>query len=181
MTFILRRHIREVLDETGETDIETLADAVYARTPRNEIREAYRQALSDQVRKVLGYHAPHLDRDEVGMGSTSAIGRGHNSTDTQTGHTPSGGGNIRNSRAALLRRNRFRVHVWLGQGVPEKHVLECTRDNLEFAAAESDRNAQSNARRARQYRRLVKIMTDRGVSTVGELIDDDIEEALNDE
>lgn len=185
-TFELNDHIREILADTAEEDLDLLTRKVFESIPRNQTREALRQALYDAVRHVLTY-APRPGQSQFATqggyaeaGSDSTTGEDQRPSGTHAIPVLPGGGNVRNSRAALLRRNRFRMSVWIGNR-QFRHILECTRENLEFAAAESDRQAEANANTAQRYRRLVKKMAERHVATVGELSDQDIAEALNDE
>lgn len=186
MTFNLRDHIREVLASTDEGNIRTLSELVFDATPRQQIREAYRQALLENVRNELAtaprpdHQARDVHRTRVGAGSTSTIGEGQEPLDTQLARTSPGGGNVRNNRVARMRRARFRISVrWAHEQY--KHILDCTADDLLFAAAESDRQAEANAATAARYRRLVKIMRQYDAETVAELTDEQIDEVLRDE
>jgi len=193
MTFDLRQHIRTILAETSEENLDTLTSLIFDRTPKSATREAYRQALTEVVRKELATapRAPKHDSDSrldqrtsdtqgtiIEPGSKSA-GEGHRSLDTQVARTLPGG-NLRNSRTALFRRNRWRISVWIGDKT-YRNILDCTRADLEFAAEESHRQAEANAARERQYRRLAKLMADRGVDTVAELTDEEIQEVMGSE
>jgi hypothetical protein len=193
MTFDLRQHIRTILAETTEENLDTLTSLIFDRTPKSATREAYRQALTEVVRKELATapRAPkessdsrpdHVDHDaqggHIGPGSTSA-GEGQRSFDAQ-GNPTLPGGNLRNSRTALFRRNRWRISVWIGDKT-YRNILDCTRADLEFAAEESHRQAEANAATERRYRRLAKLMADRGVDTVAELSDEEIWEVMSGE
>jgi hypothetical protein len=193
MTFDLRQHIRTILAETSEENLDTLTSLIFDRTPKSATREAYRQALTEVVRKELATapRAPKHDSDSrldqsradaheirIEPGSTSA-GEGHPCSDTQIGRTLPGG-NLRNSRTALFRRNRWRISVWIGDKT-YRNILDCTRADLEFAAEESHRQAEANAATERRYRRLAKLMADRGVDTVAELSDEEIWEVMSGE
>lgn len=185
MTFDLRQHIRDILAGTTEENLDILTAMVFDRTPHNAIREAYRQALTEAVRAEL----PRAIRPDqtgadtqpviIGAGSDSTTGEGgHMAPDTQSTSTPSpGGGNVRNSRAARLRRARFRLNVHVGQRT-FRNILDCTAEDLLFAAAECDRMAEANAQAAERYRRLVKVMLQRQVEKVADLTDEEIEEVI---
>lgn len=183
MTFDLRQHIRDVLAETTEENLDVLTAMVFDRTPHNAIREAYRQALTEAVRVEL----PRAIRPDQGTIDTHIriIGADQDSTtggsqaiaDTHGATAPSGGGNVRNSRAARLRRARFRLNVHVGQRT-FRNILDCTAEDLLFAAAECDRMAEANAQAAERYRRLVKVMNQRQVEKVADLTDEEIEEAI---
>lgn len=190
MTFDLRQHIREILASTTEENLDSLTEMIFNRTPRKDTRNAYRQALTEIVRKEIAsaprpFTDSRLDqmRDDnqtayIEPGTDSA-GEGQFAADTQTGDTlPSG--NVRNSRAARLRLNRFRVTVWIGDKM-YRNLLDCTVENLLHAAEESHRQSEANAAAERKYRRLLKVMAERGVQIVGELSDSEIEEALKDD
>lgn len=183
MTFDLRQHIRDVLAETTEENLDILTAMVFDRTPHNAIREAYRQALTEAVRAELprATRPDHFRADtqnlRVGAGSDSTTGGSQVQPDTHRSHAPSGGGNVRNSRAARLRRARFRLNVHVGQRT-FRNILDCTAEDLLFAAAECDRMAEANAQAAERYRRLVKVMNQRQVEKVADLTDEEIEEAI---
>jgi hypothetical protein len=70
--------------------------------------------------------------------------------------------------------------VWIGDKT-YRNILDCTRADLEFAAEESHRQAEANAATERRYRRLAKLMADRGVDTVAELSDEEIWEVMSGE
>lgn len=186
MSFNLRDHIRDILAETAEENLDALTALVFDRTPRNAIREAYRQALTEAVRAEL----PRATRPDqrssdtqslaIGAGSDSTTGEGQATFDTQRSSTLLGGGNVRNSRAARLRRARFRLNVHVGQRT-FRNILDCTAEDLLFAAAECDQMAQANAQAAERYRRLVKVMNQRQVEKVADLTDEEIEEVVGDE
>jgi hypothetical protein len=193
MTFDLRQHIRTILAETSEENLDTLTSLIFDRTPKSATREAYRQALTEVVRKELATaprasresQDPRLDQTRtdthgrsIDPGSTSA-GEGQRTPDIQSPDTLPGG-NLRNSRTALFRRNRWRISVWIGDKT-YRNILDCTRADLEFAAEESHRQAQANAATERRYRRLAKLMADRGVDTVAELTDEEIQEVMGSE
>lgn len=183
MTFDLRQHIRDVLAETTEENLDTLTAMVFDRTPRNAIREAYRQALTEAVRAELprAIRPDQMTLDThsatIGAGSDSTTGGSHQLPDTQGDPAPSGGGNVRNSRAARLRRARFRLNVHVGQRT-FRNILDCTAEDLLFAAAECDQMAEANAQAAERYRRLAKVMNQRQVGKVADLTDEEIEEAI---
>lgn len=183
--FNLRDHIRETLAATAEENLSEITYIIYASIPCNAIREALKQALPEVVRKELAI-APRLDH-ACSDTQTLAVEPGQSTDGGEARESPSPisaslppVGNIRNSRAALFRRNRFRISVWIGAGT-YRQILDCTRTDLEFAAAENDRQAHANEVTARRYRRLAKAMVERDVETVAELTDAEIEEALRDE
>lgn len=186
MTFDLRRHIRDVLAETTEENLDILTAMVFDRTPHNAIREAYRQALTEAVRAELprairpDQRSCDTQRPAIGAGSDSTTGGSHSRPDTQLASTLPGGGNIRNSRAARLRRARFRLNVHVGQRT-FRNILDCTVEDLLFAASECDRMAEANAQAAERYRRLVKVMNQRQVEKVADLTDEEIEEVVGSE
>jgi|ADGO01.1.fsa_nt_gi hypothetical protein len=183
MTFDLRQHIRDVLAETAEENLDILTAMVFDRTPHNAIREAYRQALTEAVRAELprairpDQRVADTHSSSIGAGSDSTTGGSQSLPDTHRSHAPSGGGNVRNSRAARLRRARFRLNVHVGQRT-FRNILDCTAEDLLFAAAECDRMAEANAQAAERYRRLVKVMLQRQVEKVADLTDEEIEEVI---
>lgn len=182
-TFDLRQHIRDVLAETTEENLDILTAMVFDRTPHNAIREAYRQALTEAVRAELprairpDHGTPDTHTPVIGAGSDSTTGGSQSLSDTHRSHAPSGGGNVRNSRAARLRRARFRLNVHVGQRT-FRNILDCTAEDLLFAASECDRMAEANAQAAERYRRLVKVMLQRQVEKVADLTDEEIEEVI---
>lgn len=180
-TFDLRQHIREVLATTNEENLDALADLVYQKTSRKMMPIAYRQALTDIVRGELAYAprprqaAPDDQRYSTGSGSSPATGGGIASLGVGLALTPSGGGNVRNSRAALFRRNKFRMSIHVGNRT-FRHILDCTAEDLVFAKAEVESMARANMIAADRYERLLKVMQRRKVEHVGDLTDDEIAE-----
>lgn len=185
--FNLNRHVRETLAGTSAESIDDLVSDVLGGIRSRDFGEALRQALPTYIRTQVGAAERPTDSrlgqegadaqflsTEAGNSSPDGEAR----ADSQPRHdSPAVGGN---SRVALFRAHRFRITVWIGDK-QYRSILECTIDNLEHAAAESDRHAESNAARARQYRRLTKVMRERGVAVVAELTDVEIEEALRDD
>jgi RES domain-containing protein len=186
--FNLQHHIRAILAETDETQIGELVDIVFRRTARRDLAEAYRQALPNAVRNALvasprnvGINLADLTEQDA-KDLYAAATREAPSIDPFTAAQPPNGNqrpanNLRNSRVALLRRNRFRISVWVGGGV-YREILDCTIDDLLFATDESDRKAAANAAAAERYRRLVKAMQQHGAEKVADLTDEQITEAL---
>lgn len=167
--FNLQAHIRGILAETDETQIGDLVDIVFRRTARRDLAEAYRQALPNVVRNALIASPRAIETPIEREGSIAAPGT--------TAEVRRPANNLRNSRVALLRRNRFRISVWVGGGV-YREILDCTIEDLLFATDESDRKAAANAAAAERYRRLVKAMEQHGASKVADLTDEQITEAL---
>lgn len=192
MNFHLREHVRHVLATTPGEDLDALVEAVFRATPPEMYADAYRQALAPVVRVALATAerpAPETARlDQPGddthrpfieSGLSSGEG-GQLQIDTHTGTTPLPGTNIRNSRAArILRRNRFRASISIGDGM-YRDILDCTVADLERAAAESEQLAGENYAAAQRYRELIKIMAQNHVETAGELSDEMLEEAFTD-
>jgi hypothetical protein len=194
--FHLREHVRHVLATTPGENIDELAAAVFAATDPADYAEAYRQALAPIIRVALASAErpdttdPRLDQ-EVGDTHGKSIEPGTNSGDgeeTSVAATsipdsslPVAGPNLRNSRAArLLRRNRFRQSVWIGEGV-YRDIMECTVADLEHAAAESEKLAAENQAAADRYRKLVKVMAEHGAETVNDLTEEQLAEVFGDE
>lgn len=197
MTFDLRQHIRTILAETDEENLDTLTTLVFDRTPKAATREAYRQALTEVVRRELAT-APRASTDsrldQTGLDTqTTYIEPGHNSAgegqadlETQARVTLPGGQNLYNSKAAKIRRimKALRSKGYNASvGVRDKRyvpILECTIEHLEIAASENDHQAEANATAARRYRRLAKLMREREARIVADLSEDDLA-GLNDE
>lgn len=199
--FDLRTHIRTVLAETTSESLDDLTALIFSRTPKAEIREAYRQALAEIVRKELAY-APRAPKNAESVIFHSSDHTGltdsgdehaeeaiqHVSTVTvqrPTAEQPhpvqvAPRVNVGNSRIALFRRNHYRMSVWVGDKT-YRHILDCTQEDLIFAAAESDRQSVANAVTARRYRRLLKAMEHAAAAKVADLSDAQIEEALSDD
>lgn len=192
--FHLREHVRHVLATTPGENVDDLVAAVFEATPANAYAEAYRQALAPMIRVALA-HAERPDPQAVqpdqsvldtqgspiGLGASTdgeeAIGRSIPSPDAPLPVGP----NLRNSRAArLLRRNRYRQAISIGDGV-YRDILECTVADLEYAAAESEKLAAENEAAAWRYRKLVKLMAEHHVETVGDLTEEQLQEVFGDE
>lgn len=164
--FDLRREIRVIASERDGWDLDSLTDLVVKATPRSQLAAAYRLALREFVRIELG-------RD---------------STDSRPGQEPlddhyasagAGTPNHARSRAALARAGfRMRIHTGPGEW---KAIEVCTAAELLYAAAECDRMAEFNARRADQYRSLVKLLEENDADTVGDLPGDIVEKVFTDD
>lgn len=164
--FDLRQSIRVIASERDEWDLDTLTDLVIKATPRNQVAAAYRLALREFVRIELG-NQPQNSRP--GQGNDD----GHNR------FAGAGTSNHTRSRAALARAG-FRLRIHAGPG-SWKAIEVCTAAELMYAATECDRMAEFNARRADQYRSLVKLLEEHGAATVGDLATDIVEEVLGDD
>lgn len=171
--FDLKQLVRETLPE-HDVDLDELTDLVYQATPRNQLREAYRQALRNVVRLELA-HAPRSDQSPVeaqngyvGSGSTSA-GADHFPPETHERPVGTGGApNIRNSRASLLRRSGFRERLHIGDGI-YRCLEDCSISDLKYAAEERRELSAQNAAAAGRYERLMKRMEEHHVDRVGDL------------
>lgn len=166
--FDLRKAIRVIASERDEWDLDTLTDLVIKATPRNQVAASYRLALRDFIRVEIGN--PRHDDSRPGQG-------------TYDDHMSLAGAaslpNHARSRAALARAGfRLRVHVGPGSW---KSIEVCTAAELLYAAAECDRMAEFNARRADQYRSLVKLLEEHGATTVGDLSTEIVEKVLGDD
>lgn len=181
--FDLRQHIRTILAETTEENLEILADLIFDRTPHKNTRDAYRQALSDAVRREIGsVPRARMIRDDLNIEQdTDTTGEGQTRIATQSTLGLPGGQNLKTSRATMfrlamaLRRAGFRESIWIGDGV-YRPLMECTTDQLEFAAAESDSQANANFAAARRYRLLKKLLEQHGVEKVADLPIEAVEE-----
>ncbi len=166
-----------------------LADAVLAATPRRALRAAYRTALGAYVRQALGSATTtpptedprpgHISDDT--QGSTAGAGTNpgvddHRSPETHTAPVVSAG--APRSRASLFRASGFREIIHTGPGV-YKSLAESSAEELLFAAAESDRHAESNAAAAERYRKLVKLMQEYDAQTPADLPEDVIAEEFS--
>lgn len=189
--FHLREHIRRVLAATPGEDLDTLVTAVFNATPVTAYADAYRQALAPIVRVALATaERPDLESVQLDQKPFDTqdvpIELGQDTDGEEAKHVPISneppplpvGPNLRNSRAAIFRRNRFRVSVWVGPGT-YRAILDCTRADLEYAATESRRNEEANRVTAEKYERLVKLLAERGAETVADLTDEEIQQALN--
>jgi len=190
MKFDLRQHIRAILTDTTEENLDTLANLIFERTPKAATSEAYRQALTETVRRELAtvprkdsrpdQLAADTQRDTIEPGQSTVTGEDQTRIAAQSAGVLPGGGNVRNSRVALFRKHRVRLSLWLGNKT-YRDIERCTIADLEFAAAESDRQSEANATTARKYRKLVKVMQQHHVEVVADLSDEQVEEVLCDE
>lgn len=180
-SFNLRALIREVLAETDETNLDDLTDRVFAATGKRNIHLAYAQALPSLIREVIGSavrpHSP-LPGQISSEAHTATAGEGHSSADAQDTRTlPGDGVSVDTSRVALFRRARYRISVHVAEKT-YRHILDCTMEDLAFAASESHAHADANRAAAHRYERLMKAMDERNVRTVGQLTDLEIEALL---
>lgn len=190
--FHLREHIRQVLATTPGENVDVLVAAVFAATPVTDYAEAYRQALAPLVRVALATaerpdpQTAQLDQlvndtqgDVIELGTSTDGEEAISRTKPMQGSPLPVGPNLRNSRVALLRRSRYRMSVWVGDGV-YRDILDCTLADLERAASESDKLAAENQAAADRYRKLVKVMTEHGAETVNDLTEEQLREVLGD-
>ena len=178
--FSLRALIREVLAETDETNLDSLTGQVFSATGDDYLEEAYAQALPSLIRQVIGAATrPYvsLPGQISSEAPTATAGEGHSHAGTQALSTLPGGQNLINSRVARFRRNRYRISVHVASK-EYRHILDCTREDLAFAASESHAHADANRAAAHRYERLIKAMEQRSVTTVGELTDLEIDALL---
>lgn len=192
--FHLREHVRHVLATTPGENVDELVAAVFEATPADAYAEAYRQALAPMIRVALA-HAERPDSTTARLSqmsndthySAAEPGASSDGEEASLESKPNGdtplpvGPNLRNSRAArLLRRNRYRQAISIGDGV-YRDILECTVADLEYAAAESEKLAAENEAAAWRYRKLVKLMAEHHVETVGDLTEEQLQEVFGDE
>lgn len=170
--FDLTHLVSRTIAERTEWDLDELVAAVNARTRQRELKAAYRQALPAFVRVQLG-HTPRPDYT-AHDGQIPPVGFGEvptsSSQNTPDAHrrVAGAGGNLANSRAALLRRAGLRTRIHVADGL-WRHIDQCTAADLLYAAAECDRMSELNAAAADRYRRLAKALTERDAERVVDL------------
>ncbi len=142
---ILRRLVRDVLTESDEADPGTLADAVLARIPKAQVRQALAQTLRLYVRQVIS---------ETRTGSNAPL------------PAPMGSAKVAAIRDGWQRRLHDRVHVGGGEW---KLLAACTYDDLLAAAGERRDLAERNAAWARVYDSWARLLTEYDVVTFGDL------------
>jgi hypothetical protein len=156
-----------IADREPPWALQDLVEDMLAATPAESMRVAYAMALRPLMRQELAQVNSRPDQvavdaqgQTVGAGGTADQG----GSDTQT--TPVGGAvpNHERSRVALFRASGFRSVVHVGTG-RWQYLLDCTAEQLLYAAAENRRIAVANNRTADRYEQLVEQMRRLGVST----------------
>jgi hypothetical protein len=175
--FDLRHHIQAILAETTEENLDTLTELIFEKTARKDVREAYRQALPVIIRNELA-RAPRPDHGSGGGDQFAGATQDAPAPSVGTTHIAGTGTvdyrqGLATSRVARFRRNNFRITVWVGEKT-YRHILDCTRADLEHAAAQSHEKAEANLRAAERYEKLLKVMTDNGAEKVSDLTDEQI-------
>lgn len=186
--FDLQTVTRDTIATREEWTLDSLVTAVFAATPRSAVRDAYWTALRDYVRRELGNavtdsrpgQPPHDVQTTLAGAGTTPGTPSQRPTDTQATLVGGAGPSPTRSRVGLFRAAGFRGLIHAAPGV-WKSLLDCTVDDLLFAAAENDRNAERNARVAGRYRHLAKLMQERDATTPADLPADLIEEAFADD
>lgn len=155
--------------------LDELVEAVYKATPAASLHVAYKTALRDYVRHQLGARTGQMSVDDqvglAGSGADPDSGPDQRSGDSHSGSVGAGQ-NVARSRASRFRelyRAGFRRQVHVGAGVWQP-LLDCTRADLLFAAAECRVMAAGNVAAAERYELLAAQVSDTG--KVADLPDD---------
>lgn len=135
----LRAMVHEVLNETGLADPTEVAEETFRRLTRGQYAPALRQTLRQFARLM--------------MVSQTAVGQS-----TQAGRSWK-----RDAIRAELAG--FREYLFTPDGW--KHLRECTRNDLLFAAGERRQKAEQNIAEAERLEKLAARLTDG--QTVGDL------------
>jgi hypothetical protein len=158
MDFDLKAVTRQVIASTDDPwTLDDLIDAVDAQTPARVRREAYRQALREFVRVVMGQHERVV----------AEVDEPDDETELESDVRRPVPDNVATSRVALLRAG-YRARIHAAPGI-WKRLGDCTPDEVEFAAQENRRMAAANTAMADRYERLAKLMRDVGAATVADL------------
>lgn len=160
--YSLNDAVKHVLDTSDATSPEDIAELVAADVPHREWREVLAQALGPYVRAAIAHRR---------QGNPILAGAVHGGAGrTQSARSPKVTGIREEARQKAL-RDRLSVgddrHKFLG---------DCTFEDLMFAAGERRTQARRNEAKAAQYEALALLLQERGVSTVAELPDSDLDE-----
>ncbi len=164
--FDLRQLVHATAAKQDGWTLDDLVDQVSAATPRKMVPFAYVQALREYARIELGNLRPSDSQPGQEARDSQAMAAGL-------------GPNHDRSRAALARAG-FRTQVHVGPG-SWKAIGLCTSAELLYAAAECDRMAEFNARRADRYRLLVKVMDEHSAERVQDLPIEIVEKVFTDD
>lgn len=156
--FDLRKLVHDVYATSDDPHPVILAKEVNRRIKRADRDAALEAALPLFVRNVLS---------QMRMASNRPI----------PATKPNPSRKVAGIREAWRRMLNDAINV----GPHEWKVLsKCTAPDLDYAAELREAHARWNAARAQQYRQLAELLTEHGVSTVGELPDDMLGSALGD-
>lgn len=150
----LRKLVAAVLDASETTDPTTLAREIAAKVPARSLRAYLAEALAPYVREQI-QHA--------------------RSAANAARETP---GPSRSSKVAAIRswsRKQLRERYHVGYGV-WKFLGDFTYEDLVFAASERRQHAARNMAKAAQFDQLAELVRARGVATVAELAEADLEQ-----
>ena len=202
--FNLQTVTHDVIASRGDWTLDDLVRAVYEATPHGALNVAYRTALHEYVRHQLGQSGsrpgqsardaqnlpagagtasnsrpdhPRIDTQIPNAGAGSTPGTtDHMLGDTQMSAVGGAGQNLARSRVALARAGlRARINVAKGIWRP---LIDCSVDDLRYAAAINDRMAHANAAAAERYRRLAKLLEEYKVAKVRDLPPEVLEEVF---
>ncbi len=179
--------ISDLLSQPREWSIDALIGEVDKRTPDDLIRDFYRAALRTYLRNRLSNESGLIRMQETQAQRRSATV----STVTFTPPPPPQAAQSRrrspapatpprpsvqtlaSSRTALFRLG-FRAQILVAPNT-YKSILACTADELKRVALVNRELAAANLIAAERYEALAEIMESRGVATVGELAESDVE------
>lgn len=152
----VRAQIIEILDTSALSDPREIAEKLIGDIPSRQLRAALAEVLPQYVRVLM----TNDRRSDPGR---------HSQPGSQTRSAP---GSERWRAAAGVLASRFcPAGEW-------KPLRDCTRDDVLALVAERRDLAAKNAAVADQFERLHQLMSDRGVSTVGELAEAEVEGVL---
>lgn len=154
MSYDLRKVVREFLDETDLTDFREMGAELARRIPSKDLRSALATALPDLLSTV---NQQRRMSNPIISGTSGPV------------RSPKVAGIAAMHAAAL----RALVHVG---GGANKHLGDCTYEDLMFAAAERREQARRNAAKADQYEALANRLRASGFTRVADLPAADVAE-----
>lgn len=166
--FDLRLLVREVCETVDSADPRQLVKEVSGRIAHEDRDTALEQALH-----VVLLQAVARDRHHISPGAQGQSGA----------PAPSAAGGSPSRKVASIRdawRQMLRDRISVGPDPSEwKFLADCTAVDLDYAASIREEHARRTAARAAQYRQLAELVTQHGVSTVGQLPSSVLGEHLN--
>lgn len=147
----LRKLVKDFLDETDLTDFREMGAELARRIPSKDLRSVLAEALPDLLSTV----------NQQRRMSNPII----------AGSTPARSAKVAGIAAMHAAALRALVHVG---GGTNKHLGDCTYEDLMFAARERREHARRNAAKADKYEELASKLQSLRLTTVAELAPTDL-------
>lgn len=163
MPFNLRAAVIEVMETSSLTENREIAEKVIENLARADIRPALAEALPAYIGRIQSELRSALNIQRV----DAQYDRDGNPRPIQQVFIPS-------SKQAAIRdhwRAVARQHI-IATPDGRKSILDCTRDDLLYAASQREQLAKANAIKAKGYKAAAATLAEHGVEVVSDLPDD---------